>query len=58
MRGGATYREAHLVMELIADAGRMLSFEIVEINPVLDIANKTAALGVELALSVLGKKIL
>ncbi len=58
VRGGATYREAHLVMEMVADAGRMLSLEIVEINPVIDVANKTAALGVELALSALGKKIL
>ncbi len=58
VRGGATYREAHLVMELVSDAGRTLSFEIVEINPVFDVANKTAALGVELALSALGKKIL
>jgi len=58
VRGGATYREAHLVMEMISDTGRMLSFEIVEINPILDVANRTAALGVELALSVLGKKIL
>ncbi len=58
VRGGATYREAHLVMEMVADAGRMLSFEIVEINPVFDVANRTAALGVELALSALGKKIL
>lgn len=58
VRGGATYREAHLVMELIADAGHMLSFEIVEINPVFDVANRTAALGTELALSALGKKIL
>jgi len=58
VRGGGTYREAHLVMEMLADAGRMLSLEIVEINPVLDTANRTAALGVELALSALGKKIL
>jgi len=58
VRGGATYREAHLVMEMIADAKRMLSLEIVEINPVIDIANKTANLGVELILSALGKKIL
>jgi arginase len=58
VKGGATYREAHLVMELIADARRMLSLEIVEINPVIDIANKTANLAVELALSALGKKIL
>jgi len=58
VRGGATYREAHLVMELIADSKRMLSLEIVEINPVIDVANKTANLAVELALSALGKKIL
>ena len=58
VRGGATYREAHLVMEMVAETERMLSLEIVEINPVLDTANRTAALGVELALSALGKKIL
>jgi arginase len=58
VRGGATYREAHLVMEMIADAKRMLSLEIVEINPVIDVANKTANLAVELALSALGKRIL
>jgi arginase len=58
VRGGATYREAHLVMELIADSRRMLSLEIVEINPVIDVANKTANLAVELVLSALGKKIL
>jgi len=58
VKGGATYREAHLVMEMIADARRMLSLDIVEINPVIDVANKTANLGVELALSALGKKIL
>jgi arginase len=56
--GGATYREAHLAMEIIADHGRMLSFEIVEVNPVLDERNQTAELAVELALSVFGKKIL
>lgn len=58
VRGGVTYREAHLAMEMIADSGRMLSLEIVEINPVVDAHNKTAQLGVELALSGLGKKIL
>lgn len=56
--GGATYREAHLAMEIIADHGRMVSFEIVEVNPVLDERNQTAELAVELALSVFGKKIL
>src|SRR5262252_7467495 len=56
--GGATYREAHLAMEIIADNGRMLSFEIVEVNPVIDERNQTADLAVELALSAFGKKIL
>jgi arginase len=58
VRGGVTYREAHLAMEMIADSGKLLSLEIVEINPVIDLHNKTAQLGVELALSALGKKIL
>jgi arginase len=58
VRGGATYREAHLAMEIIADHGRMLSFEIVEVNPVIDEHNRTAVLAVELALSAFGKKIL
>ncbi len=56
--GGATYREAHLAMEIIADHGRMTSFEIVEVNPVIDERNQTADLAVELALSAFGKKIL
>lgn len=58
VEGGATYREAHLAMEIVADHGRMLSFEIVEVNPVLDERNRTAELAVELALSAFGKKIL
>ena len=58
VRGGATYREAHLAMEIIADHGRMLSFEIVEVNPVIDEHNRTADLAVELCLSAFGKKIL
>jgi arginase len=58
VRGGATYREAHLVMEMIADSKRMLSLEIVEVNPVIDVSNQTAILAVELACSGLGKKIL
>jgi arginase len=58
VRGGATYREAHLAMEIIADYGRMLSFEIVEVNPVIDEHNRTADLAVELACSAFGKKIL
>ena len=57
-RGGATRREAHLAMEIVADHGRLLSFEIVEVNPVIDEHNRTADLAVELACSVFGKKIL
>jgi len=58
VRGGVTYREAHLAMEMIADSEAMVSMEIVEINPVIDEHNRTALLAVELALSGLGKKIL
>jgi len=58
VRGGITYREAHLAMELINDTGRMTSMEIVEVNPVLDEANRTALLAVELVMSALGKRIL
>jgi arginase len=58
VRGGVTYREAHLAMEMIADSEAMMSLEVVEINPVIDEHNKTAQLGVELVLSGLGKKIL
>jgi arginase len=58
VRGGATYREAHLAMEIIADHGGMLSLEIVEVNPVIDDRNRTADLAVELACSAFGKKIL
>jgi arginase len=58
VRGGVTYREAHLAMEMIADSEAMVSMEVVEINPVIDEHNRTALLGVELVLSALGKKIL
>lgn len=58
VRGGATYREAHLAMEIIADHGRMLSLEVVEVNPVIDEHNRTADLAVELVSSAFGKKIL
>lgn len=56
--GGLTYREAHLAMEMICDSAKMLSLEIVEVNPVLDQANRTAVLGVGLVTSALGKRIL
>ncbi|MGH9903339.1 MAG: arginase, partial [Pyrinomonadaceae bacterium] len=58
VRGGLTYREAHLAMEKIAEAGGALSLEVVEINTALDVNNRTAELGVELILSALGKTIL
>lgn len=58
VRGGVTYREAHLAMEMVADSRALVSLEVVEINPILDLHNKTAILGVELVLSALGKKIL
>jgi arginase len=56
--GGPTYRESHLAMEKVADSGKMLSFELTEVNPVLDISNKTAELGVQLIMSAFGKKIM
>ncbi len=58
VRGGLTYREAHLAMEVIAEAGGLKALEVVEINTALDVNNKTAELGVELILSALGKTIL
>ncbi len=57
VRGGVTYREAHLAMEIIADSHNLLSLEVVEVNPVLDERNRTAELAVELIASALGKKI-
>ena len=56
--GGLSYREAHLAMEMLADTGRVVSAEVVEANPILDERNRTAALGVELMASLLGKRIL
>jgi len=58
VRGGVTYREAHLAMEILADYGGLLSFEMVEVNPIIDEHNRTADLAVELACSAFGKKIL
>jgi arginase len=58
VRGGATYREAHLAMELICDNGHMVSMEVVEVNPVIDEINRTADLAVEMIMSAMGKKIL
>ena len=56
VRGGGTYREAHLAMEMICDSGKMLSMEVVEVNPLIDEVNRTADLAVELVLSALGKR--
>jgi arginase len=56
--GGLTYREAHLLMEILGDSGRVRSLDIVEINPILDDRNRTAELAVELAASLLGQRIL
>jgi arginase len=58
VRGGLTYRESHLALEKIAEAGGMVAFEVVEINTALDVNNRTAELGVELILSAMGKTIL
>lgn len=56
--GGLTYREAHLALEMVNDSGRLGSMDVVEVNPILDEGNRTAELGVELAASAFGKKIL
>ena len=58
VKGGLSYREAHVVMETVAESGKLTSFDLVEVNPTLDIRNTTAELGTELALSALGKSIL
>lgn len=56
--GGLTYREAHLLMEILADTRQVGSLDIVEVNPILDERNRTAKLGVELTASLFGKKIM
>jgi arginase len=58
VRGGFTYREGHLAMEILHDSGKMLAMDITEVNPVLDSSNQTADLAVEMALSAFGKHIL
>lgn len=58
VKGGLNYREAHLIMELVADSGLLRALDLVEINPTLDVRNTTAELAAELALSALGKRIL
>ncbi len=56
--GGMTYREAHLAMEMLADTGKLVGLDVVEVNPVLDERNRTAEIACELILSALGKRIL
>ena len=58
VKGGLDYREAHMLMEVIADSGLLRALDLVEVNPILDDRNSTAILGVELAASALGQKIL
>jgi arginase len=58
VRGGLSYREAHLAMELVAESGLASSLEVVEVNPILDRENQTAKLAVELVASALGARIL
>jgi len=58
VRGGLTYREAHLAMEVLSDSNLLRSIEVVEVNPILDTANRTALLAVELIASAMGKRIL
>ena len=58
VKGGLDYREAHMVMEMIADSGKLLALDLVEINPILDAQNQTATLGTELALSAFGQRII
>jgi arginase len=58
VKGGLDYREAHMLMEMVADSGMLTSLDMVEVNPTLDLRNTTAELATELALSILGMKIL
>lgn len=58
VKGGLDYREAHMVMEMLADSGMLLALDLVEVNPILDIQNQTAVLAAELASSALGMRII
>jgi arginase len=58
VKGGLDYREAHMVMEMLADSGLVRALDLVEVNPILDDRNATAVLGAELATSALGQKII
>ena len=58
VQGGLSYREAQLLMEIVADTGKLTSMDVVEVNPMLDRENRTGGLAVELIASALGKSIL
>jgi arginase len=58
VRGGATFREAHLAMELAHDSGCLLGIDFVEVNPILDIHNRTGELGADLIASAFGLRVL
>jgi arginase len=58
VKGGLDYREAHMAMEMIADSGRLMALDLVEVNPIFDSQNQTAILAAELALSAVGQSIL
>jgi arginase len=58
VRGGLSYREAHLALELVAESGLATSLDVVEVNPILDRENETGKLAVELIASALGARIL
>jgi arginase len=58
VKGGLDYREAHLLMEMVADSGRLRALDLVEVNPILDVQNQTAILAAELAASAIGQEII
>ena len=58
LRGGLSYREAHMLMELVTDTGHLQALELVEVNPTVDTHHNTAELAVEFALATSGQRIL
>ena len=57
VRGGLSYREAHLLCEMVAETGRLVALDVAELNPILDLRNHSAEVGTELILSALGQRI-
>jgi arginase len=57
VRGGLSYREAHLLCEMVAECGRLVALDVAELNPILDVRNRSAEVGAELILSALGQRI-